>query len=233
VYEDSDLLILNKNSGTPSVPHAFDETETAVGSALSHLPSLAGVGRGGLEPGLLHRLDTGTSGLLAFAKTNEVFERLRLDWKNGNVRKLYRAWVHGDAETLRLPMPLELTLAHHPESQKRMIVIPEGVQRKYRGKPLQTQTTLLKCFSKLEARGGIFSDVEVEIQTGVMHQIRCTLAYLNLAVVGDPIYGKPSDMAQPRLLLHAWKLSIPSPSRPGYRIEIEAPLPTDFRPCLA
>src|SRR5690606_29289920 len=74
IYEDEDLLVLNKPSGIPSVPHSAVETKTAVGSALAHYPRLAGVGTRPLEPGLLHRLDTGTSGCLAFAKNAAAFD---------------------------------------------------------------------------------------------------------------------------------------------------------------
>jgi 23S rRNA pseudouridine1911/1915/1917 synthase len=227
-YEDDELLVLNKTSGVPSVPHSSDETETAVGSALAHFPELVGIGRGGFEPGLLHRLDTGTSGLLAFAKTPEAYARLHEAWKSGQVKKIYRAWVEGSTEPLSFPMHLELTLAHHPESQKRMIVLPEGVKRKHRGKPLQTSTTLLACHRQTGVDGIVYSDLEVEIQTGVMHQIRCTLAHLHLPIAGDPIYHSESKV-KARLLLHAWKLILPSAGG-GKAIEIHANLPQDFNP---
>lgn len=227
-HEDDELLVLNKASGIPSVPHSSDETETAVGSALAHFPGLVGVGRGGLEPGLLHRLDTGTSGLLAFAKTPEAYARLHEAWKSGQVKKIYRAWVEGNTEPLSFPMHLALTLAHHPESQKRMIVLPEGAKRKYRGKPLPTSTTLISCHRQTSAEGTVYSDVEVEIQTGVMHQIRCTLAHLNLPIAGDPIYHADSKIKS-RLMLHAWKLMLPS-GKDGKLIEMIAPLPEDFTP---
>jgi 23S rRNA pseudouridine1911/1915/1917 synthase len=227
-FENSELLVLNKSSGIPSVPHSSQETETAISSALSHYPALVGVGRGKLEPGLLHRLDTGTSGLLAFAKTNEAYARLHEAWKSGQVKKIYRAWVEGDAQYLSLPMHLELTLAHHPESQKRMIVLPEGIKRKYRGKPLPTSTTVLACHGQTGVNGKIYSDLEVEIETGVMHQIRCTLAHLHLPIAGDPIYHAESKVKS-RLMLHAWKLILPS-GKDDKTIEVIAPLPSDFTP---
>lgn len=225
-FENSELLVLNKSSGVPSVPHSSQETETAVSSALAHYSALAEIGRGKLEPGLLHRLDTGTSGLLAFAKTNEAYARLHEAWKSGQVKKIYRAWVEGDAQHLSLPMHLELILAHHPESQKRMIVLPEGIKRKYRGKPLPTSTTVLACHGQTGVNGTTYSDLEVEIETGVMHQIRCTLAHLQLPIAGDPIYHAESEVKS-RLMLHAWKLILPS-SKDGKSIEITAPLPSDF-----
>jgi 23S rRNA pseudouridine1911/1915/1917 synthase len=227
-YEDDELLVLNKASGVPSVPHSSDETETAVGSALAHFPDLVGVGRGGFEPGLLHRLDNGTSGLLAFAKSQEAYTRLHEAWKAGQVKKIYRAWVEGNTEPLSFPMHLELTLAHHPESQKRMIVLPEGVKRKHRGKPLPTSTTLLACHRQTGVEGTIYSDLEIEIHTGVMHQIRCTLAHLHLPIAGDPIYHSESKIKS-RLMLHAWKLIFPA-ANGDKSIEVMAPLPEDFNP---
>jgi len=232
VYEDSELLVLNKASGIPSLPHSPSETETAVGSALAHLPALSGIGRGGLEPGLLHRLDTGTSGLLAFAKTQEAFERLHDAWKAGKVQKIYRAWVAGDAERFQLPLPLDLTLAHHPESQKRMIVLMEGEKRKYRGKPLSTSTEILNCLEIRKVSGVTYSDLEIEIRSGVMHQIRVTVAHLGHPIAGDPIYN-PKDKTTRRLLLHAWKLVFPAGLLISHRanpLEIEARLPLDFKP---
>src|ERR671925_567284 len=76
IYEDETLLVIHKASGVPSVPHDEDETETAVGAALAHTSALIGIGNRPLEPGLLHRLDTGTSGLLVFAKSQAEFTRL-------------------------------------------------------------------------------------------------------------------------------------------------------------
>jgi 23S rRNA pseudouridine1911/1915/1917 synthase len=227
VFEDDELLVLNKRSGIPSMPHSSTETETAVGSALAHFPGLGGVGRGELEPGLLHRLDTGTSGLLAFAKTPEAYAHFHEAWKTGGVRKIYRAWVEGSAEGLKLPLSLELTLAHHPESQKRMIVLPEGEKRKHRGKPLLTHTIIRKVFGYARSEAAVFSDLEIEIKTGVMHQIRCTLAHLGLPILGDPIYNSGSGF-QTRLLLHAWKLELPR-SKGQKPLELTAPLPADLQ----
>jgi 23S rRNA pseudouridine1911/1915/1917 synthase len=235
-YEDDELLVLNKQSGVPSVPHSSQELDTAVGSALAHVPGLQGIGRGDLEPGLLHRLDTGTSGLLAFAKTQEAYDRIHEAWKSGKIKKIYRAWVEGDTRSIKFPTALELTLAHHPESQRRMIVLPEGVKRKHRGKPLSTSTTLLDCHRQTRDTHPTYSDLEIEIKTGVMHQIRCTLAHLELPILGDPIYNSnesAGDKTSKRLLLHAWKLIFPAgvlSSHQDKPLEIKAPLPDDFKP---
>ena len=110
VFEDESLLVFDKRSGVTSLPHSARDVRSAVSAALAHFPGLARVGRqgkGGLEPGLLHRLDTGTSGLLAFAKTQTAFNRLSQAWRAGEVRKTYRAWVtHSDRAGV--PQTLEL-----------------------------------------------------------------------------------------------------------------------------
>lgn len=219
-HEDDELLVLHKPAGIPSVPHAPEETESAVSSALARFPALAGIGRGGLEPGLLHRLDTGTSGLLAFAKTEAAYQRLRQEWSNGAVQKVYRAVVSGTAPLPRLPAVQTPELAHDAHSAKRMRVVTEApgthaYTTHYRGKPIPTWTRLVRA----HASSAPFHDLEIEIRTGAMHQIRCTLAHLGIPIWGDPIYGQG---APPRLWLHAWKLTLPHGSR---TLSLEAPLP--------
>ncbi|MDR3607816.1 MAG: RluA family pseudouridine synthase [Oligoflexia bacterium] len=219
IHEDENLLIVNKASGIPSVPHASQETRTAVSSALASCPALSGIGHGGLEPGLLHRLDNGTSGLLVFAKSNAEFQRLRKAWSQAGVKKVYRARIvrPSASEPIVVPSELRWLMAHDEKSDKRMIAFPEGIPTgaRYRGKPMSTITRLIRLHSP--------TDLEIEIETGVMHQIRCVLATLGFPVLGDPIYGKtPSE----RLWLHAWKLSLPQAD--GSRLELEAPLPEGF-----
>lgn len=218
IYEDADVLVLNKSSGVPSVPFAASETETAVGSALAHDPALstlATTGHGRLEPGLLHRLDTGTSGLLVFARNTHAFISLQHAWRDRRVTKTYRALAapipslpYGKMRTERLK------LGHDAKSSKRMRVVNNALKnpmKDIRGKALETVTHIT-----LLAPG----DFEIQIETGVMHQIRCTLAHLGSPILGDAIYGGP---VSPRLWLHAWKLKLPLPS--GQEISLEAPLP--------
>jgi 23S rRNA pseudouridine1911/1915/1917 synthase len=229
VYEDNQLLVLNKTSGVPSVPHAPEETETAVGAALARIPEIKDIGRAGLEPGILHRLDTGTSGLLAFAKTSSEYERLRSVWSSGEVRKTYRALVasppHSPLPVLQtLPLELRFTMAHDARSAKRMVVLDapmQKIKKQYRGKPLPTLTRILSA-RKLESHPDLPEgwDLEIQIQTGVMHQIRCTLASLGIPILGDTLY---QGRASSRLWLHAWKLELPLKS--GENLTLEAPLP--------
>lgn len=219
IHEDEELLVLDKPSGVPSIPHAPEEDHTAVSAALARDPTLSRVGRAGLEPGILHRLDTGTSGCLAFARTEAAFERLSRAWKRGQVEKTYRAWVAplpGSAP-LEVPQTLRLQLGHDPGSSRRMVVTSGRGTTPIRGPALATITHLRKAHARSH---GEAVDLEIGIDTGVMHQIRASLLSLGWPVMGDPVYrGLPST----RLWLHAWRLGLPA--RDGTMIELEAPLP--------
>jgi 23S rRNA pseudouridine1911/1915/1917 synthase len=230
-YEDDDLLALNKASGVASLPLDSNETETAVSSALAHFPKLSELGMG-LEPGLLHRLDTGTSGLLLFAKSSEEFERLRGLWRSSAVTKLYRtiAW-RGDELIPALPYHLELQVGHSAKSSRRMLVVSAGEESRVRGKPLSAETTLLT--SKEILGEPKLVDLELAIHTGVMHQIRCSLAHLRLPILGDPIYcpveeARTHPLSLSRLWLHHWNLRLPL--RSGKELQIDAPLPAGWPP---
>ncbi len=227
VYEDDELLILNKRSGTPSVPQSPDETDTACGSALARHPELSSVGRGGFEPGILHRLDTGTSGLIVFARTDAEFSRLKELWKQTQVRKTYRALVRAtDEEALerlkkelsRLPYRIDTPMGHDPKSAKRMVVVSHpGVSTRGPALPAVTWVRAVR-----EVGSGLL-DFEIEIETGVMHQIRCHLASLGFPLQGDSVYrGIPSR----RLWLHAWKIELPMVS--GALLKLQSALPDSW-----
>jgi 23S rRNA pseudouridine1911/1915/1917 synthase len=221
IYEDEDLFVLHKTSGIPSVPHTPLETQTAVGSALAHFPELSQVGQKGLEPGLLHRLDTETSGLLVFAKHTREYDRLRDVWKKRSIKKIYRAIVHLSSPMKKIPFTLDAPLGHSLKSKKKMIALSHQSHHKIRGKPLSAITHLLSAQTLREQPGRVsLADVEVEIETGVMHQIRCHLSSQGWPILGDRVYqGPPSD----RLWLHAWKLEFPLES--SQTLSLEAKLP--------
>ncbi len=224
VYEDDEIFVLNKRTGVPSVPQAPDEPETACGSALARHPELAPIGRGGLEPGILHRLDTGTSGLIVFARKDSAFSRLKEAWKTSQVRKTYRAVVRAaDEEALQrlmsalpsLPIRIDTPMGHDPKSSKRMVVVSHpGVST--RGPALNAVTWIRAAH---ELKNGLW-DFEIEIETGVMHQIRCHLASIGFPLQGDSVYrGTPSH----RLWLHAWKLELPLSA--GGCLKLQSALP--------
>ena len=238
LHEDSHLLILNKPSGLPSVPHSTDETETAVGVALAHYPALASIGRSPLEPGLLHRLDTETSGVLVFAKTQSEFDRLLSQWKTPQTSKIYRAVIESFAPLPeKLPHRIDLPLGHDLKSSKRMRVATPDQLYRVRGKPLTARTDLLKTQNIdpafTQAQHALF-DVTVQISTGVMHQIRTHLSAQGWPILGDLLYhpeakhqalSPPPSLAphQRRLWLHAWRIRLPLLS--GDPLDITAPLP--------
>lgn len=239
LYEDRTLLILNKPSGTPSAPINELETETAVHLALNYFPQLQGVGDKPLEPGLVHRLDTGTSGALVFAKTQAEFQRLKQLWRERKVTKIYRAVAHPAEDTpspvlKRLPLRVDFPLAHHAKSKKKMIALTQPSMRHFRGRPIPAVTHVLESFPlqqkaiSPELAPGLL-DLTIEIETGVMHQIRCHLQALGMPIWGDPVYERASAaplVRATRLWLHAWKIGIPSAS--GELLQIEAPLPEDW-----
>lgn len=213
LYEDLGLLVFHKPPGLPSAPQPGQTSGSAVHQALAHFPALPHTHL--LEPGLLHRLDTGTSGALAFAKTEAAFAHYKEQWRSGGVAKYYRARTAGPIAGFR---PLEITdpLAHDAKASKRMLVLKSG-RRGFRGKPLAAHTTIVSS-SPVRHLAGDRScwEHEIRIHTGVMHQIRAHLASIGAPIIGDPVYGGADA---PRLWLLAWKLELIQPS--GGRIVVE------------
>ncbi|MBI4924450.1 MAG: hypothetical protein HY843_00885 [Bdellovibrio sp.] len=218
IYEDENIFSLHKFSGIPSEP-LKKETETALGAALAHVKTVFP----------LHRLDTATSGLLLYAKSKLEFERLRKAWKNQQVRKIYRALVKFNGRSsygvdkynlldhLRLPYEINFPIGHSIKSKKKMIVkVATSKKNSIRGRWYPAKTIILgvkqlspECF-----------DLEIEIKTGVMHQIRCHLCNLGFSVIGDTVYRGEQNLA---FGLHAWKLNIPL--RDGIDLALISQLP--------
>jgi 23S rRNA pseudouridine1911/1915/1917 synthase len=179
-----------------------------------------------LEPGLVHRLDTGTSGILLFAKSLDAFARIERAWNTGSVRKVYRALTGARPEAgpgLKMGR-IELALGHDLKSKKRMRAVTGPADlKKIRGEPNRTASEILTVRRLPRQGGDAVSDVEIRIETGVHHQIRATLAHFGAPILGDATYGGPSSA---RLWLHAWKLELPDGT--GNSLEIVAPLPADW-----
>ncbi len=181
------LLAFDKPAGLPTQPLDFDETHTAVNAALARWPELAGVGEGGLHAGVVHRLDRDTSGVLVLARDDDAWRRARAALRERRVDKRYRALVHGHPPEGR---ELCLRLDHRGA---RVRVVERG------GREAVTR------IHAVAARGDC-SLVDLQIVTGVTHQIRATLAHLGHPVVGDATYGSPAD--EPRHWLHACSIRI-------------------------
>ena len=204
-YEDDWLIAVDKPPGLVVHPTYKNKTGTLLDLLLPHL-----VGRVGLLPRIITRLDKDTSGLVLVALTPEAHARVQKDAHAGRVRKEYLAVVRG------VPDPpsgaIVLPLARSPEDRRRVIVTPEGQASETRYELIRTD--------------GVRSLVRCELVTGRTHQIRVHLAARGWPVVGDPTYGE-ADPAITRQALHAWRVALLHPvSRAA--LEIEAPVPADM-----
>ena len=205
IFQDNWVLAVSKPSGLPSESQDKAGQETAEDQAKRALA--------GSPLYLCHRLDTGTSGILLFAKTQEVFEEIRQKFKNREIRKDYLAYCEKPSgsfstKTINYPFSIQTPLAHHPKSKKRMIPLPEGLKRSFRGKPLPAHSIIHGGEESL-FQGIPCLKFKVEIKTGVMHQIRVHLSHLGYPILGDSLYGATAPTAlstAPRLALHAESL---------------------------
>jgi 23S rRNA pseudouridine1911/1915/1917 synthase len=231
VYEDTDLLVVDKPTGLVVHPGAGHRTGTLVHALLAHCgATLSGVG-GVRRPGIVHRLDRGTSGLLVVAKTDAAHHALAGQLKARTVERRYLALVHG-----RLPHAagvVETAIGRDPRDRLRMAVRPAGA-----GRPALTRYRVLERF----ARPAPLVLLEVTLGTGRTHQIRVHLAHLGAPVVGDRTYRRRGAAASDAELaarvaglggqaLHAAVLGFTHPST-GARLRFEVPAPPAFAALL-
>ncbi len=215
VYEDGDVIVVNKAKGMVVHPAPGNYSGTLVGALLYHCKHLAALGAP-LRPGIVHRLDKDTSGLMVVAKTDKAYASLAKQIKNRTVEKTYVALVHGVIKNNG--GAIEARIGRHPVHRKKMAVIEKE------GKSREALT-----YYKVLERYKNYSLVEVKIKTGRTHQIRVHLNYIGHPVVGDPTYGKRKDEFGVRgQLLHAQKLSFVHPGT-GKRVEFEAEPPEEMR----
>ncbi len=223
LYQDRDLLVLDKAAGMAVHPGAGRTHGTLVNALLHHVKDLAGVG-GELRPGIVHRLDKDTSGCLVVAKNDAALAGLQRAFKGREVEKTYLAIVHGvpNAEGR-----IETLYGRHPVHRQRF---SSNVRT---GKRAVTHYRLLERFDSAAL-------VEVGLETGRTHQIRVHLADLGFPLLGDLTYGRGRQAkgkareAQERIgrqALHAWKLRFEHP-RTGRTMAFEAPPPADFTGAL-
>jgi 23S rRNA pseudouridine1911/1915/1917 synthase len=222
LYEDADLAVLDKPAGLTVHPGAGRDTGTLAHHLLARYPEMAGVGGPG-RPGIVHRLDQGTSGVLVVARTPTAHTRLARAFAERRVEKRYLAIVYGG------PHPasglIDAPIGRHAQKRKEMTVRPDG-------RPARTG------WQTRAARAGI-ALVELDLHTGRTHQIRVHLKHLGHPLVGDPVYGEARWKALPRPVqaplrdfprpaLHAWRLAFhhPMDDRP---LAFEAPVPGDLR----
>jgi 23S rRNA pseudouridine1911/1915/1917 synthase len=215
VYEDAELLVINKPAGLTVHPGAGRQTGTLVHAILAHCPGLPGIG-GEDRPGIVHRLDKDTSGLLVVAKTERALRALQAQIQTRRAGREYRALVHG-----RVAKPegrIEAPIGRDPRHRTRMAVVATGrhAVTHYRVAEVFAAATLL----------------DVRLETGRTHQIRVHCAYLGHPVVGDPVYGRrPNPWGLGRQALHAHRLTFLHPVT-GAALKFTAPLPVDMAAAL-
>ncbi len=222
IYEDSDIIVLNKQAGLVVHPAAGHPSGTLVNALLYHCRDLEGVG-GELRPGIVHRLDKDTSGVMVVAKNERAMNILARQFKNKRVKKEYIAVIHG------LPEPragrLETRIARSRSDRKKMSVTTAPAGR-----------TAVTNYEVIEELGG-FSVVRLRIETGRTHQIRVHMAHTGHPVAGDRQYGgrkmRKCDFAVPaRQMLHAAKLSFIHPGS-NRTVTFEAAIPDDIKEFIA
>ena len=218
IYEDSEMLVVNKAPGMVVHPAPGHFGGTLVNALLFRCPDLAGIG-GVARPGIVHRLDQYTSGAIVVAKSQKAMENLAKAFaSHTSVEKTYLAVCRGRP---RLDSGrIENFIGRHPVDRKRMAILEKG------GKRAVTNWRVVKTADGL-------SVIECRIETGRTHQIRVHMASLGCPVIGDAVYGKPSldkrlSPAPPRQMLHAWKLKLWHPTE-GRQMEFEAPVPEDMK----
>ena len=211
LYEDEDLAVVIKPRGMVVHPAAGHEDGTLVNALLGNLTELSGIG-GELRPGIVHRLDKDTSGLMMVAKNDETQNALSLMLKNREIEKHYLALTEGifrEQEGL-----VEAPIARSRKDRKKMAVDPEG-------REAATEWRVM-------AEGKNCTLLDVHILTGRTHQIRVHMRNIHHPVCGDPIYGYDRGIRVPCLMLHARSLAFRHP-RTGRRMTFHAPVPEDFR----
>ena len=242
LYEDDDLIVLDKAAGMVTHPAPGHDAGTLVNALLAHCPTLSGIG-GERRPGIVHRLDKDTSGCLVVAKNDFAHRALSAQFAARSTVKHYLAIVRG------VPRPtvgtIDKPIGRHPVQRKRMAVVGPSQGREARTDYRVRRSFVLRQTvaeeSDISARpyipvaipltaahgkgSEVASLVECRLHTGRTHQIRVHMKHLGYPILGDTFYGGPRSA--PRPMLHAWRLGFQNP-RTGAAMEFCAPLPADF-----
>jgi 23S rRNA pseudouridine1911/1915/1917 synthase len=212
IYEDEHLAVIEKPAGVVVHPAPGHKEGTLVHGLLKRLKDLSGIG-GKLRPGIVHRLDKETSGIMLVAKNDISHRKLVEAFKNREIHKEYFALVYGVPELKAFKV--EASIGRHPVNRKKMAVLPSG-------REAVTLFEVKESFKKA-------SLVLAKPLTGRTHQIRVHLSYKGHPILGDPVYGglKHNIPKPPRLMLHAWKISFVHPLKEKW-VEFTSPIPEDF-----
>ncbi|MCX8117846.1 MAG: RluA family pseudouridine synthase [Desulfobacterota bacterium] len=224
LHEDESILVIDKPAGMVVHPAPGNLSGTLVHALLHHCRGLSGI-NGSLRPGIVHRLDKETSGVMVVAKTDQAFQHLSRQFKNRKVEKVYLALVHGGVKEDE--GKIDAPIGRHPDQRKKMTI------RTNRGRPAQTAWKVLERF-------GPFTLLEIRPQTGRTHQIRVHLTSMGHPLLKDPLYGRRGKSAvlddpkigsclkgMNRQALHAYQLGFDHP-RTGERVQFIAPIPRDL-----
>jgi 23S rRNA pseudouridine1911/1915/1917 synthase len=217
IFEDEDVIIIDKQAGIVVHPSAGHDHGTLVNAIISYLPDIKGVG-GEQRPGVVHRLDKDTSGLIVFAKNDKAHHHLQDQFRLRHVEKYYTALVNGFPPTAQ--GRIEASIGRDRFSRKKMAVVPD-----HKGRIAVSEYRLLEKFSA-------HSLLEIRIYTGRTHQIRVHMAFLGCPVEGDAVYGRTRNMQfADRHYLHSHQLRLTLPGD-NEKSEFVSPLPLEFKEIL-
>ncbi|AFZ23072.1 ribosomal large subunit pseudouridine synthase D [Cylindrospermum stagnale PCC 7417] len=212
LYEDDQLIILNKPAGLVVHPAPGHPDGTLVNALLAHCPNLPGIG-GVQRPGIVHRLDKDTTGAIAIAKTDIAFQHLQAQLQAKTARREYLGVVYGAPRTES--GIIDLPIGRHPQDRKKMAIV--SIEQGGRNAITHWQ---------IRERLGNYTLIHFQLETGRTHQIRVHSAKIGHPIVGDPIYSSAHSIGVnlPGQALHAWKLKLQHPISEDL-IEVTAPLP--------
>ena len=210
VYEDGDIVVINKPRGMVVHPAVGNMTGTLVHALMYHCRDLSGIG-GTIRPGIVHRIDKDTTGLLVVAKTDRAHQSLTEQLAQRRMHRTYWALVEG---VVKNDGQVDAPIARHPVDRKKMAVVPGGREA--------------LTFYHVQERFTAYTLLECRLATGRTHQIRVHMAHIKHPVVGDPVYGiRKQAFTLEGQLLHALRLELCHPVT-GKTMEFSAPLPEDF-----
>ena len=217
VYQDPEILVLDKPPGIVVHPSPGHPSRTLVNALLALCPDLKGIG-GELRPGIVHRLDKDTSGLMVVAKTATAHVELSRQLKEGAMSKVYLALAKGHIRPGQ--GSIDAPIGRDPRNRKRMAVLQEG----------RASTTDYRVLRRIDTPSGTYSLLEAFPRTGRTHQIRVHLSYIGHPLAGDATYGN-RGLPPHRQFLHAHKLGFHHPARGAWQ-EFTSPLPADLNVVL-
>lgn len=223
IYEDKDLMVINKQPGLLIHPTLIQRRHTLANALVARYPQIMKVGENALRPGIVHRLDKDTSGLMVIAKTQESFSHLKNQFLGRTIQKTYLALIEGvpqDKEGL-------IRFQIRPSKSNRLKKVAVKNLDTSGKRSVRTAETHYKV---REAIGNAFALVEVMPKTGRTHQIRVHLSAISHPVVGDRLYGAKNGLAK-RQMLHAYKLELVLPS--GKIASFEAEPPEDMQSLIS